>query len=259
MTPPVLHLYDLSPRVYAFSTTRRGGSPQSLCGGFNIGNTSDECPEARSACVGALCSAIGIDEQHLIFPHQTHGHEVRRVTTDFFALAPQARQMMMEGVDALSTCLSGVCIGVSTADCVPVLLYDAAHHAAAAIHAGWKGTVQRIVQHTVSHMQQQYGTDSTQLQAVIGPSISPARFEVGDEVYEAFATEGFPMSEIAQRYDKWHIDLWRSNSFLLTEMGVPPESIHTSDICTYDNTDRFFSARRETIHTGRIFTGIVLR
>ncbi|MBQ2554659.1 MAG: peptidoglycan editing factor PgeF [Prevotella sp.] len=259
MMAPTLHTYDLSPRVMAFSTTRVGGSPLSLCGGFNIGNASEEHPEARHACITSLCESLSIDEQHLVFPHQTHGCEVRRVADDFFTLTSHTRQMLLEGVDALSTDLSGVCIGVNTADCVPVLLYDTVHHAAAAIHAGWRGTVQRIVQSVIRHMHEQYATQPAQLCAVIGPSISPARFEVGDEVYQAFAEGGFPMEQIAHRQEKWHIDLWRSNSFLLTEAGVLPENIHTSGICTYDHVDSFFSARRETIHTGRIFTAIMLR
>ena len=97
--------------------------------------------------------------------------------------------------------------GVSTADCIPVLLYDTKHHAIAAIHAGWRGTVQRIVQHTLSMMRQVYDTSADDVYACIGPGISLKNFEVGDEVFERFAKAGFPLSSISVKKTKWHIDL----------------------------------------------------
>ncbi len=92
----------------------------------------------------------------------------------------------LEGVDALVTDIPGYCLCVSTADCVPVLLYDTRKKVVAAIHAGWRGTVARIVEKTVSVMDNQYGSQGKDLIACIGPSISLEAFEVGDEVYDAF-------------------------------------------------------------------------
>ena len=91
-----------------------------------------------------------------------------------------------------------VCIGVSTADCIPILLYDTKHHAAAAIHAGWRGTVKHIVQKIIKEMGIVYQTKPQELQAVIGPGISLQNFEVGDEVYEQFANACFDMETIAK-------------------------------------------------------------
>ena len=82
---------------------------------------------------------------------------------------------------------SNVCIGVSTADCIPILLYDTEHHAAAAIHAGWRGTVKHIVMKTIKEMGVVFNSVPQNLKAVIGPGISLDNFEVGDEVYEKFA------------------------------------------------------------------------
>ena len=90
-------------------------------------------------------------------------------------------------------------------------------------------------------------------------------FEVGNEVYEAFDTAGFPMNEIARRYptpeggEKWHIDLWKTNSLQLQQCGVAKENIHIAGICTYKNCSDFFSARRLGIKSGRIFNGIMLK
>ena len=155
------------------------------------------------------------------------------------------------------TNLPGLCIGVSTADCIPVLLYDEQQHAACAVHAGWRGTVQRIVDHAVTAMQLSYGTDPAQLRAVIGPGISLDSFEVGDEVYDSFAAAGFEMAAISRHDEKWHIDLPVCNQIQLQEAGV--RAIYLSGICTYQHADRYFSARRLGIQSGRIFTAIMLK
>lgn len=128
----------------------------------------------------------------------------------------------------------------------------------AAIHAGWRGTVARIVEKTVSVMGNQYGSQGKDLIACIGPSISLEAFEVGDEVYQAFCEAGFDMNQIARKEAKWHIDLWEANRQQLLAYGVKPEHIEISGICTYHNNDDFFSARRQGIRSGRILSGILL-
>lgn len=112
-------------------------------------------------------------------------------------------------------------------------------------------------------MEEVYHTDVNDVKAVIGPGISLDAFEVGDEVYDAFQSAGFPMMQIAKRYvlseekTKWHIDLWEANRWELLQSGVPFSHIHLSGICTYSHNDRFFSARRAGIHSGRILNGIM--
>ena len=82
---------------------------------------------------------------------------------------------------------------------------------------------------------------------------------MGDEVYEAFAKAAFPMNDIAQRHDKWHINLPLCNQLQLQELGVKAENIYATDICTYNRCNDFFSARRLGINSGRIFTGVTIR
>lgn len=209
-----------------------------------------------------LCQMLCIDNAHLIIPHQTHGKQIYKVTAALLALYEEQVKQELEGIDAVITNEYDVCIGVSTADCIPVLLYDEKNHAVAAIHAGWKGTVQRIVQDTLKMMVKEYGTDPADVKAIIGPGISLKNFEVGDEVYDRFAQEGFGMSQIAKRFAKWHIDLPLCNKMQLIEMGVPDVSIHIEEICTFDNTNMFFSARREqkgTVKCGRNYNAIMLK
>lgn len=209
-----------------------------------------------------ICSLLNITPDAFIMPHQTHGCDIREVNTTLLSLSETERKDALEGVDAVITNLSGILIGVSTADCIPVLLHDAEHHAIAAIHAGWKGTVLRIVQNTVSRMTELYDTNPSQLKVVIGPGISLKNFEVGTEVYEKFQQAGFDMQAIAHMYDKWHIDLPLCNKMQLTEMGVQQTNITTAHVCTFDNTQHFFSARVEqkgTVKCGRNFNAIILK
>lgn len=208
-----------------------------------------------------LCQMLCIDDSHLIIPHQVHLDKIGIITDATIAMTEEARKEFLEGIDAVVTNVPGVCIGVSTADCIPVLLYDEEHQAVAAIHAGWKGTVVRIVQKTVRLMTETYGTRPEALKAVIGPGISLKNFEVGDEVYDAFAQKDFPMDKIATRFAKWHIDLPLCNKLQLTDLGVKDANVHIEPICTYDNTDQFFSARVEQKgleKCGRNFNAIMI-
>jgi YfiH family protein len=175
----------------------------------------------------------------------------------------------LEGVDALVTDVPGVAISVRTADCIPVLLYDPVHKAVAAVHDGWRGTVQHLSRKVVDFMHERYGTEASDLKAVIGPGIGPESFQVGQEVVDAFSDSGFPMAEIladcgpkAPTADNpmaggLHIDLWKANCWLLEQAGVKPENIQVCGIDTFTD-ESFFSARREGVECGRIINSIKL-
>lgn len=199
---------------------------------------------------------------YVVQPHQVHGCEIREV------LRADTTRDELEGVDALVTDVPGVAISVRTADCIPVLMYDPVHKAIAAVHDGWRGTVQRLSQKVIAFMHDRYGTCAADVLAVIGPGIGPDSFQVGQEVVDEFAAAGFPMAEIlSDRGPKaptasdpmaggLHIDLWRANEWLLQEAGV--SDIQVAGICTYKNNDRYFSARREGTKCGRIINCIKL-
>ena len=117
-----------------------------------------------------------------------------------------------------------------------------------------------------------YGTHPSDIVAQIGPGIHLESFEVGDEVYDAFAAAGFDMTVIAKQYpasnyqlpnvhcqlSRWHIDLPECNRLQLLSAGIPANHVAVSPVCTYQQSDSFFSARRLGINSGRIFTGILL-
>lgn len=256
----------MAPEITAFSTTRHGGCSTGQYSSFNINHYcgDDELHIARNREV--LCRMLGISDDKLVMPHQTHDTEVLLIDEEFLSKNTAQQQQLLEGVDALMTEVKGVCIGVSTADCIPILLYDREHGVVCAVHAGWRGTVKRIVMKAVRAVMQHFGSHPSQIVAQIGTGISLDNFEVGDEVYDTFLREGFDMQAISRRYaasdgslaEKWHIDLPQCNRLQMMEAGIPEQQIQCSDICTYAHNTDFFSARRQGINSGRIFTGIMI-
>lgn len=244
--------------IRAFSTTREGGVGTETYAGFNITHYCGDNPEAVVQNRAFLCAELAISDNRLLLPHQTHGCEVLCIDETFLALSPGEQTALLYGKDAVVTDISRLCIGVSTADCVPVLLYDAVKGVVAAVHAGWRGTVARIVEKVLETMQERYGCSLADIKAVIGPSISLNAFEVGDEVYDAFALAQFPMEKIARKYcNKWHIDLWEANRLQLLACGVSADAVEVCGVCTFTRFREFFSARRLGINSGRIFSGIM--
>lgn len=197
---------------------------------------------------------LGLRVEELALPRQTH--------SDHVCWMREAGRP--EDTDAVITDRVGLCVCVKTADCIPVLLYDTRLRIVAAIHAGWRGTVAQIVAKTISKMPSR----PEDLHAIIGPGISLQQFEIGDEVYEHFRQEGFPMGRIARRFasmcqekkamasEHWHIDLWDANRWVLEQAGV--SDIFIEGTCTRTSMD-FYSARRETINTGRNMNGIFIK
>ncbi|MBP5795955.1 MAG: peptidoglycan editing factor PgeF [Bacteroidales bacterium] len=192
--------------------------------------------------------------------HQVHGCKVAVVDR------PDLTRQELEGYDAFITNLPGVAVGVRTADCVPVLLYDPVRRVIAAVHAGWKGTVLRISQKALEVMAVKFGTASADVKAVIGPAIGPDSFQVGLEVAEKFKEAGFPMDDIwsfqgagdgSPMSGGHHIDLFEANRWLLEQAGVLAENIQVFDIDTFTDQS-FFSARREGPQCGRNINAIKL-
>lgn len=256
---PELHYYHIAEGVTAFSTTRHGGYSQGNYGEFNVNLYCGDEPEAIAKNRRLLCKELAVAEDHLVMPHQVHDTGVSQIGKTFFLLSEDIRKQVLEGIDALITNIKHTCIGVSTADCIPIIIYDPEHHAAGVVHSGWRGTVANITGRVVTSMQMAYQSKPELLKAVIGPGISLKNFEVGDEVYEAFADAGYPMEQISQKQEKWHIDLFACCRLQLEATGIKTENIGESGICTYDNVEDFFSARKLGIASGRILTGIVLK
>ena len=158
--------------------------------------------------------------------------------------------------DALMENTPGRLIAVKTADCLPVLIVDPAQRAVAAVHAGWRGTLQNIVKSAIEKLAETFSSRPEDLHVALGPGIQRCCFEVGPEVAAHFETF-FP--EVDTLSPKVHLDLTHVNSVQLRELGVSPERIYSSELCTVCGGDEFCSYRREKNRAGRMLAAIGVR
>ncbi|MDR2498325.1 MAG: peptidoglycan editing factor PgeF [Tannerellaceae bacterium] len=199
----------------------------------------------------ALQSALGV--QRIYLSRQIHSDRIALVNGHTGELI---------GYDALVCAESRICLGISTADCVPILLYAPDKRVIAAIHAGWRSSVMQIARATVRFMADQFGCEPRLMLAGIAPSIGWEAFEVGEEVPQAFLRAGINISlfhRINPASGKSHIDLKNANYLQLRSAGLLSENIQSSDACTFSDEDLFASARRQGADCPRMISGIMLK
>lgn len=255
-------IFSAFPNIIAAQSTRLGGVSTGPFSSLNLGLSTGDTRENVEENRRLLFSRIGIEEAQLASSGQEHGKEI------LFAKTSGRRK----GFDAIITNEKNLFVAVSIADCTPVLVYDAEHGAVAAIHAGWRGTVQQIVAATLQRMKEEFGTRGQNCYAYIGACIAECSFEVGAEVAERFdsdcarAAEAHVISEevnegasAMKSAHKYFVDLKRANKKQLTEFGIPPGQVEVSDQCTLLNNDRYFSFRLEKGNTGRMLAVIGMR
>jgi YfiH family protein len=180
-------------------------------------------------------------EYQLALVLQVHGTDIRIVRTSDEIGDSERR------ADAVMSDLRGVLAGAKTADCVPVLLGDAATRSFAAVHAGWRGTVRSIVRVAIDKMREVYKTDPNDVVAAIGPAACGRSYEVGGDVIEQFMANFDRAEKYFTLTREGHalIDLHAANRDQLINAGVRAENIFTAPLCTMERDDLFFSYRRE--------------
>ncbi len=239
--------------VNGFSTRLGGVSPFPE-NSLNLAGFDEDSAENIAENRRRFLSAFDGDFR-LATAWQVHGEAIKQVSVG------DDIEMSDEKFDALVSDMENVLVGVKTADCVPVLIGDPRSGAFAAVHAGWRGTVQSIVRKTVERMRERFGTDPADLVCAIGPAASGRCYEIGNDVIDAFSGN-FPASEkyfTATRDGHARVDLHGANKDQLIGVGVTPTAIFTSPLCTIERTDLFFSYRIEKkLHgkTGRLLSVI---
>jgi len=228
--------------VRAHVSTRHGGvSPepwQSLNLSITRGDTRERVEQNRDR----LTAAVGIEATDIVRCRQVHGTGVAKVDRS------HANQWI-DQTDGLITDTPCLPLLLLFADCVPILLYDAQRHVLGICHSGWRGTVNGMVTAMLWSMQAAYDTVPADVLACIGPSIGPASYEVGPEVWAMAQTKfgaperffTFPNGPERNPY----FDLWAANVDQLTAAGVPLAQIEVSSIDTAQTTSDFFSHRAE--------------
>ncbi len=259
--------------VHGFSTRPGGVSDSRAEKVLNLGAVEWDTRANVEENKKRFQAALAASDLALISLHQIHSDVVRS-----FAGWP-AKQC--KG-DASVTSKAGLLLGVRTADCAPVLVVDPKKQVVAAIHAGWRGTLQRIVAKTIGQMQMEFDCQPRDLLAAIGPTIGVCCYEVGTEVASAFAAKFANASEFFDELRtgdepnplQWlnmmppghqpppknvFLDLKKANRLQLVEAGVREENIHVTDLCTSCQVASLFSYRKERERSGRLMSVIGIR
>lgn len=257
------NIFDGCKNIQHFSTTRDGGVSKGEYSSFNMGNFSDDSPINIHENRTRLATMFFMNLDRFIIPNQTHGTKVLKIDEEYLKLDTHDAINRLYGVDGVITNIPKLFLCVTTADCVPVIIYDTKNEAIAAVHSGWKGTSGNIVKKVVNMMKDEFGTSAQDLLVGIGPAISMKNYEVGDEVIEIFDQNEFDIKDERlfvknEKSYKYHIDLKEIIRQELISLGVQELNIEKSNLCTYDNDALFFSARRQSIHSGRMLTGIMI-
>ena len=199
----------------------------------------------------AVAALAGVPRSRLRLLHQVHGKTI--------AIAPAGdpSPWVPPHADGVLCADPDLALGVRVADCAPVLIADRRSGAVAAVHAGWRSTMQRICIEAVAAMRRELEANPRDLVAAIGPCLGPCCGEMGEEVVQAFHDAGHDEATIARWFAREpgrrpHFDLWRANVDQLESAGVPPESIHVSRLCTRSHPDVFHSYRAKGPGAGRM-------
>jgi YfiH family protein len=274
--------WDKTKWLWHGFSTRRGGLSRAYCadeapGELNLGFTDDDERETVLRNRRLLAEAVsGNPATPLVTLKQIHSNLV------ILASKADASRERPLRADGLMTGEPGLLIGIQTADCIPVLVADRKRRAVAAFHAGWRGTVNRIVESGIGRMRLEFGSRPEDLIAAIGPGIGPCCFAVGEEVLAefesqfAYASELFcevydsdpirkkyPMLFLTQRAPghspigpSLHLNLAEANRRQLLSAGLKPQSIQLIGGCTSCQRELFFSHRASQGHAGRMLSVI---
>jgi polyphenol oxidase len=277
--------------VHGFSTRGGGFSRTYGKGALNLGFTKDDARAAvernRAVFLRQLDSAggkrgrkAGGDYGSILTLRQVHSDVIHCVES----LPDLISKETLVG-DGLLTATPGLLLAIQTADCLPVLLVDPKRRAVGAFHAGWRGTMKRIVEKGVGEMRRWFGSDPRDLQAAIGPGIHGCCYEVGEEVRTKFESqfayarvlfrevkesdpvrEKYPLLFLTARAPghgelpkKIFLDLVEANRRQLLAAGVLAKNIEASPLCTNCRTDLLFSYRAEKGRTGRMMGVVGIR
>ncbi len=266
-------------------STRQGGVSKAYCaedapGELNLGYTQADERAAVARNRALFTEAVtGDAATPLITLRQIHSNLLRVVT------ATDAARNQPWKADSIITSDSGVLIGIQTADCIPVLVADRKLRIVAAFHAGWRGTVKRIVETGVGRMRAEFGCRPQDIVAAIGPGAGPCCYAVGEEVLSEFDSQfvysrelfhevysadavhnKYPMLFLTQRAPGHspigpglHLDLIEANRRQLLDAGLRSQSIHVTSGCTHCQTDLFFSHRASRGYAGRMMAVIGIK
>jgi YfiH family protein len=224
---------------------RRGGKSVGAFAGLNTSYRVGDDPKVVSQNVCDMKLAVGIHDGRIVTMRQVHGDNIVEV---------KDKQLKEAGeCDGMVTAESDIYLGVLTADCVPLLFVAPKQRLAAAVHAGWRGTLTGIAEKTVRLFKSQYNVDADDLEVALGPSIGVCCYEVKEDVAGPLMKKWGALTtpSIAVRDGKSFVNLSRLNRDILRAAGVPGKQLFQVGPCTACSPEDFFSYRRVQSETGR--------
>ncbi|NTU58628.1 MAG: peptidoglycan editing factor PgeF [Chlorobiaceae bacterium] len=235
------------PELVGLQTTRTGGTSDLPWDSLNLGPHTKDLSEHIRENFRRLSAHLDISPDAIILSEQVHGTLVHQATCPG----------NVSGYDALITDREGIYLGILTADCYPVLMYDRRLRTCGAAHAGWQGTAGRISEITLRAMARAFGTRPEDCLAWIGTGISQEHYEIGDDVARQFDERYLRQSPSGP--GKHLLDLSSANREQLLETGIPESQVECSPFCSWRDREQFFSYRRDNGSTGRMLSLIGLR
>lgn len=239
------------PNLAHAVTTRHGGVSPAPFHSLNLSAHVGDEPSHVHENLDRLHHALGLERAATVDAGQAQADRVAHVTD-------AERGTRIKGVDGLITNRRNLPLMLRFADCVPIVLYDPKNQAIGIAHAGWRGTVSKVLTNTVQAMGETFGTRPRDLIACIGPSIGPCCYEIGGDVREK-VEQAYPGTSdlLLTENGSTRLNLWEANASQLRALGAG--QVEMAGVCTADSTHDFYSWRRENANTGRFAALIALR
>ena len=260
LTFPILDVYS-SHLIHAVSL-RVGGVSASPYYSLNLGLHVGDEPGCVVRNRRLLCESIGIGFDSLTVGEQVHGSRVSVVRAVDKGRGSRSLTDALVETDALITATPGIALMVLVADCPAILVYEPRNRVVGVVHAGWKGTLNRVVVAAIERMSRECDVSPSTMVAAIGPAIGPCCYSISEErAAEFLSTFGSHDNEYIRhdRRGQAYLDLWELNRLQLVESGIPPSAVYVSRLCTACNANLFFSHRGEHGTTGRFGVVVCLR
>jgi len=238
-----IEIFNFNDHLLAIESTRWRGVSTQPYSSLNLGAFTNDRQEAIQQNKELLYTDLGINSDQIASSFQCHGNEVLNVIEPGY----------YEGFDALITNKKDIFLQILVADCTPILLFDPQNEVVAAIHAGWRGTANNIVQKTLEKMKDVFNTNPSDCFAYVGTCISQPFFEVDEDVALYFDEEFYVFDK---EKNKYFIDLKGCNVRALSDAGLMKNHIAVSPFCTVKDNHLFFSHRHEKGTTGRF--GVII-
>lgn len=251
-------------------TTKAGGVSEGMFSTLNLSFSRGDKEEHVRENYKRICSNVGFCIENIVMSDQIHKTDIANITQELLESLDKEdlKNRKLKNIDAMITNLKNVPLFTYYADCVPLYFVDTKLKVIGMSHSGWRGTANLMGLKTIQAMTDNYASNPSDIICAIGPSICQDCYEVSDDVIDEL-TQSFIENKIVNENElpelyykknnnKYQLNLWKANYFIIKKAGVKPENIIISDICTCHNSDLLFSHRATNGKRGNLAAAIQL-